>query len=93
MTYTKSRSNPNSFYLHSLVLLFGDAWNKFVEGSGVFNIIAIVIIVGILVVVGYYYYHKGHKKSSSSNTKKRGQVSSITPNLSLTIMIININLI
>ena len=46
----------------------GDAWNKLVEGSGVFNIITIVIIVGILVVVGYHYYHKGHK-NSSSNTK------------------------
>ena len=46
----------------------GDAWNKFVEGSGVFNIISIVIIVGILAVLGYYYYHKGHK-NSSSNTK------------------------
>jgi membrane protein DedA with SNARE-associated domain len=39
----------------------GDAWNKLVEGSGVFNIIAIVIIVGILVVVGYHYYHERNK--------------------------------
>jgi membrane protein DedA with SNARE-associated domain len=41
----------------------GDAWNKIVEGSGVFNIIAIVIIVGILAVVGYHYYNKRHGKS------------------------------
>jgi membrane protein DedA with SNARE-associated domain len=40
----------------------GDAWNKLVKGSGVFNIIAIAIIVGILAVLGYhYYYHKRHK--------------------------------
>jgi membrane protein DedA with SNARE-associated domain len=47
----------------------GDAWNKFAEGSRVFNIISIVIIVGILAVLGYHYYHKGHKKSSSSSPK------------------------
>ena len=41
----------------------GDAWNKFVEGSGVFNIISIVIIVGILAVLGYHYYNKRHKRS------------------------------
>jgi membrane protein DedA with SNARE-associated domain len=47
----------------------GDAWNKLVEGSGVFNIISIAIIVGILGILGYHYYHKRHKKSSSFNTK------------------------
>jgi membrane protein DedA with SNARE-associated domain len=48
----------------------GDAWNKLVKGSGVFNIISIAIIVGILGILGYHYYHKRHKKSSSSfNTK------------------------
>jgi membrane protein DedA with SNARE-associated domain len=46
----------------------GDAWNKFVGGSGVFNIISIAIIVGILAVLGYHYYNKRYKKSSS-NTK------------------------
>jgi membrane protein DedA with SNARE-associated domain len=46
----------------------GDAWNEFVEGSGVFNIIPVIIIVGILVVVGYYYYHKGHKSSPTTKT-------------------------
>jgi membrane protein DedA with SNARE-associated domain len=45
----------------------GDAWNKLVKGSGVFNIISIVIVVGILAVLGYHYYHKRHKKSSSFN--------------------------
>jgi membrane protein DedA with SNARE-associated domain len=30
----------------------GDAWNKLVQGSGVFNILSIVIIVGILAVLG-----------------------------------------
>ena len=47
----------------------GDAWNKLVEGLGVFNIISIAIIVGILAVLGYHYYNERHKKSSSFNTK------------------------
>jgi len=47
----------------------GDAWNRFVEGSGLFNIVSIVIIVGVLVVLGYhYYYKKKHKKSKSSSS-------------------------
>ena len=46
----------------------GGAWNKLVQGSGVFNIISIVMIVGILTVLGYRYYNKRHKKSSA-NTK------------------------
>jgi membrane protein DedA with SNARE-associated domain len=46
----------------------GDAWNKLVRGSGVFNIISIAIIVGILAVLGYHYYKKRRKKSTA-NTK------------------------
>jgi membrane protein DedA with SNARE-associated domain len=46
----------------------GDVWNKLVQGSGVFNIISIVMIVGILAVLWYHYYNKRHKKSSA-NTK------------------------
>ena len=49
----------------------GDAGNKFVEGSGVFNIISIVIIiVGILAVLGDHYYNKIHRKSESSSNAK-----------------------
>jgi membrane protein DedA with SNARE-associated domain len=43
----------------------GDAWNKLVQRSGVFNIISIVIIVGILAILGYHYYYKKYKKSLS----------------------------
>ena len=48
-------------YLTLVGYYIGDAWNKLVKGSGVFNIIAIVIIVGILVVVGCHYYHERNK--------------------------------
>jgi membrane protein DedA with SNARE-associated domain len=40
----------------------GDVWNKLIQGSGVFNIISIVIIVGVLAVLWYHYYNKRHKK-------------------------------
>ena len=43
----------------------GDAWNKLVQRSGVFNIISIVIIVGILAVLSYHYYSKRHKRLRS----------------------------
>jgi membrane protein DedA with SNARE-associated domain len=46
----------------------GDVWNKLVQGSGVFNIISILIIIGILVVLGYHCYIKRYKKTSA-NTK------------------------
>ena len=45
----------------------GDAWNKLVEGLGVFNIISIAIIVGILAVLGYHYYNERHKSLSLHN--------------------------
>jgi Universal stress protein family len=34
---------------------------KLVQGSGVFNIVSIVIIVGTLAVLWYHYYNKRHK--------------------------------